>query len=100
MASQLQRLRRDAGYRSAKDLADRLNIPPSTYSRYERKPQAIPMANAILIAEALDASVDEVVGRGSSRSKTIDERVSALPDVERAMLTEFLDFLETRASRY
>lgn len=100
MTTQLHRLRREAGYRSARELADKLNIPASTYSRYERDPASIPMANAILIADALDASVDEVVGRVNAEDRSIAERVGALPDIERAMLTEFLDFLETRASRH
>ena len=32
----LQRLRREAGYRSAKEFAEALGIPGSTYARYER----------------------------------------------------------------
>ena len=32
----LQRMRREAGFRSAKDFAERVGIPMSTYARYER----------------------------------------------------------------
>ena len=46
----LQRLRREAGYRSAKDFAAVLGIPASTYARYERQPEgpgcAIPLSSA------------------------------------------------------
>ena len=63
----LQRLRREAGYRSAKDFAAVLGIPTSTYARYERQPEgpdcAIPLSSAWQIADALGCSIDLVVGR-------------------------------------
>ena len=98
MTSQLQRLRRDAGYRTAADFADKIGIPSSTYCRYERG-GAIPTANAVLIADALHVSVDAVLGREQRIDACIDiaERIGALPEMERAMLTEYLDFLESRA---
>ena len=51
----LQRLRREAGYRNAKDFAAVLGIPASTYSRYERAEEGplcgIPLSSAWSIAD-------------------------------------------------
>ena len=51
----LQRLRREAGYRSAKEFAEALGIPGSTYARYERAGDGadcgIPLSAAWQIAD-------------------------------------------------
>ena len=56
----LQRLRREAGYASAKEFAAVLNIPNSTYSRYERAPEGpnsgIPLSAAWAMADELGSS--------------------------------------------
>lgn len=63
----LQRLRREAGFRSAKEFAGQIGIPPSTYARYEQSaegPEArIPLKSAWMIADALECTIDLVVGR-------------------------------------
>lgn len=99
----LQRLRREAGYRSARELAERLNIPPSTYARYERTPEGpdcgIPLSNAWAIADALGCSIDAVVGREDidrPKETTLDERAARLSRNSRATLDDMLDFLEAR----
>lgn len=101
----LQRLRREAGYRSAKDFAQVLSIPCSTYARYERAVEGpecgIPLPAAWQIAEALSCSIDLVVGREDIDARdagTIDERVAALSLTNQAMLTGFLDYLESLES--
>lgn len=101
----LQRLRREAGYRSAKDFAQVLSIPSSTYARYERAVEGpecgIPLPSAWQIADALGCSIDLVVGRediDARNADTIDERVAALSLTNQAMLTGFLDYLESRES--
>lgn len=98
----LQRLRREAGYRSAKDFAEVLSIPCSTYARYERAVEGpecgIPLPSAWQIADALGCSIDLVVGREDIDARdagTIDERVAALSLTNQAMLTGFLDYLES-----
>lgn len=98
----LQRLRREAGYRSAKDFAEVLSIPSSTYARYERAVEGpecgIPLPSAWQIADALGCSIDLVVGREDIDARdagTIDERVAALSLTNQAMLTGFLDYLES-----
>lgn len=63
MAKNIQDLRREAGYSSAKDFAAALGIPQSTYARYENQPEAIPLKQAWAIADFLGCSIDIVVGR-------------------------------------
>jgi transcriptional regulator with XRE-family HTH domain len=63
MAKNIQDLRREAGYRSAKDFAAAMGIALSTYNRYENQPEAIPLKQAWAIADFLGCSIDMVVGR-------------------------------------
>ena len=97
----LQRLRREAGYRSAKDFAAVLGIPASTYARYERQPEwpecAIPLSSAWQIADALGCSIDLVVGRediDAAAAPTLDDRTAALSLNGQEMLRGFLGYLE------
>ena len=99
----LQRLRREAGYRSAKDFAAVLGIPASTYARYERQPEgpgcAIPLSSAWQIADALGCSIDLVVGCAdidAAGRPTLDERVAGLSLNAQETLAAFMDFLEQR----
>lgn len=100
MTSSLQQMRREAGYRSARDFAVEINIPPSTYSRYERHPESIPTYSAMPIADKLGCSVDKVLGRktpGLDAANETAERILALPNMERGMLLDYLNYLENRA---
>ena len=97
----LQRLRREAGYRCAKDFARELGIPESTYARYERAAEGpacgIPLANAWAIADELGCTIDLVVGRESTYARTRDAfqlRRAALTEPARAKLDSYLTFLE------
>lgn len=97
----LQRLRREAGYRSAKEFAARLGIPASTYARYERQPEgpetSIPIASAWAIADALGCSIDLVVGRediDAPDEHPVQSRYDALTGAGRALVDSYLDFVE------
>jgi transcriptional regulator with XRE-family HTH domain len=99
----LQRLRREAGYRNAKDFAEALGIPASTYSRYERAEEGpacgIPLPSAWSIADELGVSIDLVVGRediDATHEETLDERAGALTRESRRMLLDYLGYLESR----
>lgn len=98
----LQRLRREAGYRSARNFAEQVGIPVSTYARYERAVEGpecgIPLPSAWQIADALGCSIDLVVGREDIDERdaaTLDERMAALSLTNQTMLTGFLDYLES-----
>ena len=102
----LQRLRREAGYRTAKDFAEELHIPYSTYSRYERAGEGpesgIPLYAAWAMADKLGCSIDLVVGRAdidAPEVQTIDSRVRKLSRSGREMLDDFLEYLEFRENR-
>lgn len=99
----LQRMRREAGFRSARDFAERVGIPMSTYARYERAgdgPECgIPLPSAWAIADALGCSIDLVVGRediDAATGNSIRDRVEALSRTGREMHDDYLRFLEFR----
>lgn len=63
MASTLQELRKQAGYRTAPDFARAMDIPESTYARYESSPDRIPLDKAWKLADFFKCSIDAIVGR-------------------------------------
>ena len=80
-----------------------LNIPNSTYSRYERAPEGpnsgIPLPAAWAMADELGVSIDLVVGRDDidvQRAPTLDDRVRRLSRSGREMLDDFMQYLEFR----
>lgn len=99
----LFRLRRGAGYRTARDFADALRIPASTYSRYERAAEGpscgIPLSSAWAMADLLGCSIDAVVGREDIDSRpgpTLDERVAGMNVMDREIVRSFVEFVESR----
>lgn len=104
----LQRLRRQAGFRSAKDFAEALGIPSSTYARYERAGDGadcgIPLPAAWQIADRLGCSIDLVVGRediDAPEPEGIQPRYDALSADGRALVDSYLAYVELgeRAAR-
>ena len=98
----LARLRRAAGYRSANEFAQSLGIPVSTYARYERNAggmdSGIPLKSAWRIADKLNATIDEVVGRGESGvvERDLNAFYESLSEVGRTMLDEYVQYLSFR----
>lgn len=104
----LQRLRREAGYRSAKEFAEALGIPGSTYARYERAGDGadcgIPLPAAWQIADKLGCSIDLVIGRediDAPEPEGIQSRYDALSPEGRALVDSYLSYVELgeRAAR-
>lgn len=104
----LQRLRRQAGFRSAKDFAEALGIPGSTYARYERAGDGadcgIPLPAAWQIADRLGCSIDLVVGRediDAPEPEGIQPRYDALSPEGRSLVDSYLGYVELgeRAAR-
>ena len=95
-------LRRAAGYRSANDFAQSLGIPVSTYARYERNSggidSGIPLRSAWRIADRLNVTIDEVVGRGepSAEGRDLNAFYDSLSAGGRAMLDEYVQYLSFR----
>lgn len=99
----LKRLRREAGYRSAKEFAEAIGVPCPTYSRWEQRPGNIPMAKAVMVADALGASLDVVAERKPvdepERRDPLRESYESLSPVSRAMFDEYLIYLMYREGR-
>jgi len=98
MAKTIQELRREKGYRSAREFADALGISPSSMSRYDKDPETIPVKVAWAMADALDCSIDEIVGRDhvtAGVSHMQDFYDGLLPET-RLLLDEFMEFAATK----
>ena len=67
MGRALQRLRREAGYRTANDFADAVRVQRQTYTMCERRTigpsSGVPLSVLWVIADALGCPIDVVVGR-------------------------------------
>lgn len=101
--STLRALRRAAGYRTGKELAEALGVPKTSYSRWERSPQGpdsrIPMRQAWAMADLLGCTIDDVVGReadGDGEGRRLLAAYRALSEGSRARLDEYLQFLSFR----
>ena len=97
MASNLLKLRRAAGYRSAGDFASAQGIPVSTYARYESNPDKIPLRAAWQLADAFGTTIDAVVGREAAvpeaaRGEVQIEYDGLMPET-RALADEFREFV-------
>ena len=76
LGKQLQTLRKNAGYKSAKAFADVIGIEPGKYTAYEQGQSTLGFETAWIIADALNCSLDELGGRNwaSPKATYTDER--------------------------
>ena len=103
----LRRLRRAAGYTSAKAFAEVVGIPAPTYAKYEQgeggPETGMPIRNAWLIADALGCSIDAVVGRDdvpeAGLSGEVQRRFDALSEDGKQLVMDFLGMAEMREER-
>lgn len=99
----LKQLRREAGYRSARDFADHLGIPCPTYSRWEQRPTSMPLKAAWAIADDLGTSIDAIADRTdpepAEKVDPLRESYEQLSPVSRAMFDEYLIYLTYREGR-
>lgn len=97
MASTLQELRKQAGYRTAPEFARAMDIPESTYARYESSPDKIPLDKAWRLADRLGCSIDAIVGRERVEVKDPRGEVQAsfdnLSPDSKVALEKYLAFL-------
>ena len=59
----LQELRKNAGYRSAREFAEHMGISVSTYTGYEQGRIKLSLAVAWMLADELGCTIDELAGR-------------------------------------
>ncbi len=97
MASTLQEFRKQAGYRTAPEFARAMDIPESTYARYESNPDKIPLDKAWRLADVFGCSIDTIVDRerievGDARGE-VQRAYDALSPDSRVALDKYLTFL-------
>ncbi len=63
MKTQLQRIRKDRGYKSAKDFADHIGMNSHTYTDYEQGRRTFTLDKAWEFADALECTLDDLAGR-------------------------------------
>lgn len=103
MTSALLNLRKQAGFKNAKDFAAAEGIAEATYARYESSPEKIPLKSAWQLADRFGVPIDVIVGRravdvASLRGK-VQEAYEALSERSRASLDDYLTFLAQRDER-
>ena len=65
----LKHYREKAGYKSAKEFANTLGIPPNTYVGYEVRGREPKFDTLCKIADLLEVSTDDLLGREDNYSK-------------------------------
>lgn len=103
MASALYELRKQAGFKSAKDFAAAEGIPAATYARYESSPDKIPLKSAWQLADRFGVAIDVIVGRARPEKPAaggaVQQAFDALTEQSQASLSDYLAFLSQRDER-
>lgn len=68
MKTRLQELRKKAGFRSAKEFAEKCGIKLGTYTDYEQGRTTMTLERAWFFADIFEVSLDELAGRDFSAS--------------------------------
>lgn len=103
MASALLELRKQAGFKNAKDFATAEGIAEATYARYESSPEKIPLKSAWQLADRFGVSIDVIVGREhvdvTSLRGEVQDAYDALSGQSQASVRDYLAFLAQRDAR-
>ena len=102
MGYSLKDIRKDAGYRSAREYAEKSGMAVPTYSRYEQMPDKIPLKAAWALADAFDCSIDAIVGRAQPDAETVhgsvQKRYDELPPALQDQIDMYMDFVEGKGA--
>lgn len=99
METQLQNLRKRAGYKSAKAFANKIGMNVYTYTNYEQGKANFTLAQAWEFADVLECSLDELAGRKwppddlasiDPRRRTLIESYDALTDDGKTLASELV----------
>ena len=74
MKLQLKRLRREAGIKSQKEMADILGVPERRYASWEREEVMMNLEQAYNCAVALQCTIDEIAGMQPRPREYADKR--------------------------
>lgn len=103
MASALLELRKQAGFKNARDFAAAEGIAEATYARYESSPEKIPLRSAWQLADRFGVSIDVIVGREhvdvSPLRGEVQDAYDALSERSQASVRDYLAFLAQRDAR-
>lgn len=96
MRTQLQAMRKRAGFKSAKAFAECIGMSVGTYTQYEQGQISLSLERAWEFADALDCTLDELAGRkppGKSNGcdptlRRIAENFESMNEVGRDRLAE------------
>lgn len=78
MKTQLQRIRKARGFKSAKAFADHIGMSKNTYTNYEQGTRSLTLDIAWKFADALECTLDELAGRDFVAKDYQDSRQAAL----------------------
>lgn len=78
MKTNLQAIRKAAGYKSAKAFAEYINMSVGTYTQYEQGQISLSLEKAWEFADALDCTLDELAGRKRPNKDQFDHHKEAL----------------------
>ena len=96
----MQELRKRAGYKTARDFAEAMGIPFTTYARYESSPEKIPLTAAWRLADEFGVSIDIIVGRNepapAEERGEVQLRYDALTPEIQSSLDDYLDYLTAK----
>ena len=96
MSKTLQQIRKDAGFKSAREFAESAGIAVSTYTRYEQQPDTIPLKAAWELADRFGCSIDAIVGRTEPDPDAMRGEVQKFYDslsvANRAAMDDFMGY--------
>lgn len=87
MRTQLQAMRKRAGFSSAKAFAEHMGISASTYTQYEQGQRSMSLEKAWEFADVLNCTLDELAGREfhPAEERSADPFESELVDAYRSL---------------
>ena len=103
---QIQKLRKDAGFSSAKAFAESVGFNPNTYTQYEQGISGFNYEQAWVMADALECSMDELGGRewppegGGAQSPDEAELVGCYRAANGVFQDEILDYARRTAEKH
>lgn len=80
MKTQLQAMRKRAGFKSAKTFAEHVGMSIGTYTQYEQGQISLSLEKAWEFADALDCTLDELAGRKAPNRASGDARMGSIAD--------------------
>lgn len=100
----LQKMRKAAGFKSAKAFAEHIGVNPNTYTQYEQGLVSISFELAWAIADALDCTLDELGGRAipnngpaynDDRQRLMNHAYSTMNDAGKSQAAQLVSALST-----